>query len=124
MVWIMVIISGLAGFGFGFLARQASRKRLVSPVEELIDQTEWLPISRIFMHERDGHTFYYATRIMELEGGFRLTSSEDLPNQAKMHHNGVFVSMTDKQKCRLGVIFNDRLTRNALDSANTKLLEP
>jgi hypothetical protein len=40
MVWIMVVLSGALGFGFGLMLRRPRGKtrRLPSPTEELIDQ--------------------------------------------------------------------------------------
>lgn len=121
-MWIMVALSGALGFGFGLLVRRQRRKprRLPSPVEELLDQAELLPIKGVFTEKHE----YHSARVMELEGGIRLLSWDYSPDTAHLYHNKVEVKLTERQRARLGRILNERITTGALDSVNTRLLEP
>jgi len=101
------------------------------PLDELLEQTKWLPISGIVHRRCDERGFPSRSPIvgtvvpiLELDGGIRLIAEDKPINSAFLEYRGTRIGLSPDERVKLGSVFRNRVAELALSSAETKLLNP
>lgn len=130
IAYTLAVVIGVTCLIISDRGKIRSQRDLESPINELLEQIRWLPITSILRgryHEGYPAEFpeFLGSKVpvMELEGDITLVGENDVANSVFLNYNGTRITLPPHKREWLGNVFRARLAECALESTTRKLLE-